>query len=93
MVKHRFKPGDKVIFTNVFGVCWGVKTITGLDERTNRPTYHYEPTDTPWFSTAEEHLRLADMDDLIMDQWGFDLKWDYFQQRYGFTPTDYCGCW
>lgn len=89
---HKYKPGDKVIFTNIFGVCWGVKTITKLDER-NGPTYYFEPTDTPWFSTAEEHLQPVTTEDLIMDQWGFEAKWDYFQQRYGFTPTEMYGCW
>ena len=38
---YKFKIEDKVIFTNDFGVCWDVKTIIALDERFNRPTYHY----------------------------------------------------
>jgi hypothetical protein len=102
MTTHRFVVGDKVIFTNIFGVCWGVKTITALDER-NGPTYHYEPTDTPWFSTAEENLQLADETDieisemeihpLVDDLAECDVKWAYFQQRYGFTPTETYGCW
>ena len=93
MTEHRFKIGDKVVFTNTFGVCWGVKTITALDERSGRPTYHYAPTETPWFSTDEEHLTLADHDDLVMDIWGFDKKQSYFQEKYGFIPTEYYGCY
>lgn len=92
MTEHRFAIGDKVVFTNIFGVCWGVKTITELDER-HGPTYHFEPTDTPWFSTPESNLQLADTEDLIMDQWGFDKKWEFFQQKYGFTPAETYGCW
>lgn len=88
---HRYSVGDKVVFTNCFGVCWGVKTITELDYR-NGPTYHYEPTDTPWFSTAEEHLRLADDEDLVMAEWFWD-DWAYWQRKYGFKPTETYGCW
>ena len=86
MIKHKFKVDDKVIFTNDFGVCWGVKTITGLDERTNKPTYHFTPTDTPWFSTNEEHFTLATADDLTATA-------EDLQAKYGFTPTEYYGCW
>lgn len=85
---HKYKIGDKVVFTNTFGVCWGIKTIRELDQRTNRPTYHYEPTDTPWFSTSEEHLTLADAEDLANEG-----DSSYFQAKYGFTPTDTYGCW
>lgn len=86
-MKHKFAVGDKVIFTNCFGVCWGVKTITELDER-NGPTYHYENSDTPWFGVPEEHFRLADTEDLSRDP--SDLS--FFQSKYGFTPTEWYGC-
>lgn len=85
---HKYKVGDKVIFTNDFGVCWGVKTITALDER-NGPTYHYEPTDTPWFSSAENHFQRADEEDLSKAP--DDLA--FFQDKYGFVPTETYGCW
>lgn len=97
---HRFKVGDKVIYTNCFGVCWGVKEITSLefrpttrsDDGPQRPTYHYKGSDTPWFSVDEEHFKLADEEDLIMDMWSFgDLSW--FQQRHGFKPAETYGCW
>ena len=86
LTKHKYKIGDKVIFVNDFGVCWGVKTITGLDERSGRPTYHYEPTDTPWFSTNEENLILASRSDLRASQ-------EELQVKYGFMPTDWFGCY
>lgn len=89
--EHRFKVGDIVIFTNCFGVCWGVKEIIALDWR-NGPTYHYANSDTPWFSVAEEHFCLADTEDIIVDMWRID-EWAYFQRKYGFTPSDYGGCW
>lgn len=89
---HKYVVGDTVVFTNIFGVCWGIKTITELDTRAGRPTYHYENSDTPWFSTPEENLTLADDEDIIMDMWGFgDLS--HFQKKYGFTPTDLFGCY
>lgn len=92
-MQHKYKVGDKVVFTNTFGVCWGVVTITELASRTEKPTYFYEPTDTPWFSTQEEHLTLADEEDLIMSRWGFDQAWGYFQAKYGFKPTEWFGCY
>lgn len=88
MVDHKYNVGDKVVFTNIFGVCWGIKTITRQDIRTNRPTYYYVPTDTPWFSTNEENLTLADAEDLANEG-----NYTYFQNKYGFTPTETYGCW
>jgi hypothetical protein len=69
-MEHKFPIGAKVIFTNEFGMCFGVKTVTGHDQRGGRPTYHYEPTDTPWFPTDEANLTLADTQDLIVDRSG-----------------------
>lgn len=91
-VTHRFEVGSKVVFTNVFGVCWGVRTIESLDQR-NGPTYFLTPTDTPWFSTDEKHLVLADEADIAMSQRNIEEHWPYFQQKYGFTPTETYGCW
>jgi hypothetical protein len=59
VVNHKFKIGDKVIWTNSNGVLLGERTIIGLDERTNRPTYYLDPIDTPWFSVGEEELTLS----------------------------------
>jgi hypothetical protein len=83
-MKYEFKVGDKVVFVNDFGVCWGVKTIIGLDERTERPTYHYANSDTPWFSVCESNFVLADEEDLSLD---FDENRDFFQKKYGWIPT------
>lgn len=77
---HAFQVGDRVIFTNDFGVCWGVKTITELDTRCGRPTYHYEPNDTPWYSTDQRNLKLADTEDAGLD-------WGGLQAKHGFKPT------
>lgn len=82
-----------MIFTNCFGVCWGVRTIIGHDYR-NGPTYFYAGSDAPWFSSAEEHFRLADKNDLHMQATASEeARWTYFQDKYGFTPSDYGGCW
>lgn len=53
----RYKVGDRVIWTNEYGVCWGLRTITEVldpDKWSNR--YHIEPTDTPWMYVREENL-------------------------------------
>lgn len=89
---HQFAVGDKVVYTNDFGVCWGVKVITSLEKRLTtrdedgpwKPAYHYEGTDTPWFPVDEKNLKLADDYDLLADWYELD---DYFQKKHGFTPT------
>lgn len=93
-VQHKFSIGDKVVFTNDFGVCWGIKTITACETRTydlwgedkTVPVYHYEGSDTPWFGVSEENLVLADDEDLLMQHWWFGVD-EHFQNKYGFTPT------
>jgi hypothetical protein len=87
---YKFAPGDKVVYTNEFGVCWGVKTIKSLDVwEDGLPRYYIEPTETPWCSVAERNLVSADAEDLIMDLWGFDRKRAYFQEKYGWpTPQE-----
>lgn len=54
---HKYKISDVVTFINSYGVNFGKKTITGLDNR-NGPTYYITPTDTPWYSVEEEYLHL-----------------------------------
>lgn len=90
--QHRFKPGDQVVYTNDFGVCWGVKTIVHCalkptsrhDEGPQAPCYHYEGTDTPWFPVDEKKLKPATAEDLARAVIGDD---EYFQREHGFTPT------
>lgn len=84
-MKYKFGVGDKVIFTNDFGVCWGVKTISSLDERSGKPTYHYAESDTPWFSVSQDNFVLADDDDLLRVD--YRSNWVYFQEKYGWKPT------
>lgn len=94
--KHKFKVGDFVVYTNDFGVCWGVKVISELDTRNydlwgdphTVMTYHYVGTDTPWFSVNECHFVMATDEDLMNN--GND---NYFQNKYGFKPVDYFGCY
>lgn len=89
---HQFKVGDKVIYTNDFGVCWGVKIIihcaifptTRHEDGPQEPRYHYEGTDTPWFPVAERNLTQATAEDLAHHDKGDD---DYFQRKHGFQPT------
>ncbi len=81
---HKFKVGDSVVYTNSFGVCWGVKVITALDTRGDRLTYHYADSDTPWFSVGEESFTLADESDLMAARRG---DAEFLQAKHGFTPT------
>jgi hypothetical protein len=85
MMNYKFSVGDQVIFTNDFGVCWGAKTIIGLDERSGLPTYHYEGSDTPWFSVHEKNLTLAYIAD--RDLADIDENWAFYQTKYGWKPT------
>lgn len=88
MTKHKYPIGSKVVYTNDFGVCWGVKTITEHSDiiygESGVPTYFYEGTDTPWCPVSEKNLKLANGVDLIADQTSNDL---YFQEIHGFKPT------
>lgn len=92
-MNHRFAVGDSVVYTNDFGVCWGVKTIIELDERSGEPTYHYAGSDTPWFSVSERNLAPADEEDLL--HLDIDQHWDYFQKKHGFEllPEEMGGCY
>jgi hypothetical protein len=58
-VKHKFKVGDKVKYTNGNGVEMGLRTIIGLEERSGGPTYLIEPSDSPWYAVRENQLRKA----------------------------------
>lgn len=64
-----FKIGDAVTFTNEFGVQWKNKTITGMEiwPRSYHSNYgreepywryYYEPSDAPWFPSAEIRFML-----------------------------------
>ena len=80
MLNHRFHVGQKVVFTNEYGVCWGIKAITQQTERSGRPCYHYEGSDTPWFAVEEELLQDAAAEDFV-------LTAAELQAKYGFaTP-------
>lgn len=85
-MEYKFAVGDKVIYVNDFGVVWGVKTIIELDERTRKPTYYYEGSETPWYSVNEENFLPATEDDLTASR-------EALQEKYGFTPTEYYGCY
>ena len=86
MAEHKFKIGDKVVYTNIFGVCWGVKTISQLSDMFNKPSYFHEGTETPWYAVDEEHYTLAAPEDLTASS-------DELQLKYGFTPTEWYGCY
>jgi hypothetical protein len=53
----KFKEGDSVVFINDYGVNFGKRTITKVEQNPIRgTTYYFNPTDTPWFPTHEKHL-------------------------------------
>lgn len=85
---HKFKVGDLVVYTNDFGVCWGVVKITELAEgfsEADGPRYHYEGSETPWYPVSEKNLTLADKQDRFAA--AYDAHLSFFQGKYGFTPT------
>jgi hypothetical protein len=61
----KFNTGDKVIYTNEFGVCWGEKTVTGiapLDHPLSKygPHYFIAPSDSSWCPVSELSLVAVD---------------------------------
>ncbi|MES0207910.1 hypothetical protein NKJ93_02270 [Mesorhizobium sp. M0028] len=62
MTAPKFKTGDKVTFTNEYGVVFTGKTITKLDTEwkgiDQTPRYFYTPSDSPWFSVSQDRLSL-----------------------------------
>lgn len=89
--QHAFSVGDKVVVTNTFGVCWGIRTIVKLGWL-NGPEYYLSGMEAHWASWPERQLTLPDTEDIIMDTW-FHQDRDFFQQKYGFTPTEWFGCY
>lgn len=60
--KPKHAIGDRVEYTNGYGVYLGIHTITGVEYRTNRPCYHITPTDTPWYAVGEESFKAVNID-------------------------------
>ena len=83
--QHKFAVGDTVVYTNPYGVCWGLRTITGLSERSGKPTYFITPTDCPWFASDEENFTAPDLEDLCLA--GYLGGPDHFQRKYGRVTT------
>lgn len=88
---YKFPIGAKVVYTNGYGVCFGVKTITKHDESgfhrkpyKLRPAYHYEGEDTPWCPTEEDRFVLADEHDIIAQKHG---QMNYLQLKHGREST------
>lgn len=60
----KFKVGDKVVFTNDYGVVFPGREITEVvvwcdgDYENDYWRYHVTPTDTPWYPHKEKHLSL-----------------------------------
>lgn len=56
----KFSPGDKVIYTNPQGVCWGERTILKAElwERDygNHWRYYISDSDSPWYPVNENCL-------------------------------------
>lgn len=59
MKRLHFRTGDKVIYTNDQGVCWGEKTVVRVEFFYGRNWYFITPTDTPWCGAHARELRSA----------------------------------
>jgi hypothetical protein len=62
-----FEVGQRVIYTNPQGVCWGEHRVTEVvPEFTQRlrdagkHRYHITPTDTPWYPVGEDCLKAVE---------------------------------
>lgn len=80
-IVFKFTVGQQVVYTNDYGVCWGVKEIIGLATRSEKPCYYIRPTDAPWFPVSEAQLSEPDAEDLQASSLGF------FQAKYGRETT------
>lgn len=57
----KFEVGDRVTFTNDYGVVFEGKTVTEIEMNPVRGvTYYITPTDTPWFAVNERNLARAE---------------------------------
>lgn len=88
--KYKFKIGDKVIFVNDFGVVylWTIAELTTWEklDGTEVPAYHPEGTQTPWYPYEQSRLKKATKVDLLLTP-------EQLQQKYGFKPTEWYGCY
>ena len=87
---HKFPVGTTVIFINDFGVVYrfiiSEQVIWETYDGKLVPAYHYEGTQTPWFPLLEKRLfKQSRKDRQLTDQ--------ELQQKYGFIPEDYYGCY
>lgn len=55
--RHKFKIGERVIYTNGYGVNFGEKTIAAVALWDDQPRYYYEGIDTPWYPVHERQLK------------------------------------
>lgn len=89
--KWKYKVGDKIIYVNDFGVayCWTISERTLWENYRGEllNAYHYEGTQTPWFPILEEDIRHK-------AKRGDDkLSFGELKTKYGFTPTEWYGCY
>jgi len=65
--QKKFKVGDKVTYTNPYGVIFTGKTITRIETFSEdgifpgQTRYYYEPGDSPWFPVSADGLELAEV--------------------------------
>ncbi|WP_130537728.1 hypothetical protein [Thiomicrorhabdus indica] len=52
----KYKVGDRLYYTNAFGVQWGLKEIVGREMTEFGAQYYISPTETPWCSISERLL-------------------------------------
>ena len=57
----KFNVGDKVDFTNDYGVLFADRTIIGIEYWPGyiEPRYFKTPTDCPWYSSPERNFKLS----------------------------------
>ena len=67
-MEYKYKVGDIVHICNDYGIYLGKHKIIELGERSGKPTYFYEGSDTPWFSVHESSIS-TDPEEILELMW------------------------
>ncbi len=81
---HKFNVGDKVVFTNDYGICFGVYTVRAKIPHRTVPMYSVGSEDGERVRACDDNLSKADEDDLNIPD---AVASDFFREKYGRKPT------
>lgn len=85
--KFKYNLGQQVIYTNEYGVCFGIKRVIYRVYDNGKCKYIYENSVTPWHPVEEERFTIPDDNDIFVGN-NIGLNNGYFQKKYGFDATN-----